>query len=84
MGLSCVSITALLMIWQSTYRLKKFRIYRKLSEISENGGDLRPIANNKVNFVDITNNGLIIKVNPNEAVYDLWHFVEKKAKNTFI
>jgi len=43
--------------------------------------DLAPIQNNQVNFVDITNEGLRIGVNPNAAANELWSRVERQVQD---
>lgn len=41
--------------------------------------DLAPIQNGQVNFVDVTNDGLRVGVNPNQAANELWARVERQV-----
>lgn len=40
---------------------------------------IKPIQNQKAHFIDITNEGLIVSVNPNEKTNEFWRYIEENA-----
>lgn len=64
---------------QLKYKLETF--YREPTRDGIPVSGFLPIQGDKINFLDITNDGLKPGVNPNPEAYELWANIERKITN---